>query len=129
MALWGDWMAKNGISRMLEAARRSDDLVALAQRLGNEEYVLQAHHSRWTNFYMMGDARISRADTAVMALRCATDCSLDTRGMAQPLYMMGNIYLYDTHHLLGRKEFSGARHSLTKATNAFKAAGFWRRLG
>ena len=65
MALWGDWMAKNGISRMLEAARRSDDLVALAQRLGNDEYVLQAHHSRWTNFYMMGDARISRADTLV----------------------------------------------------------------
>ena len=65
MALWGDWITKNGTSRMLEAARRSDDLVALAKRLGNDEYVLQAHHSRWTNFYMMGDARISRADTLV----------------------------------------------------------------
>jgi len=65
MALWGDWLAKNSTSRILEAARRSDDLVALAQRLGNEEYVLQAHHSRWTNFYVMGDARISRADTLI----------------------------------------------------------------
>ena len=65
MALWGDWVSKNGTSRILEAARRSDDLVALAGRLGNEEYVLQAHHSRWTNFYLMGDARISRADTLV----------------------------------------------------------------
>jgi hypothetical protein len=51
--------------RVLEAALRSDDLVALAQRLGDEEYVLQAHHSRWTNFYGIGDARISRADTLV----------------------------------------------------------------
>jgi class 3 adenylate cyclase/predicted ATPase len=65
MALWGDWMAKSGTSRILEAARRSDDLVALAQRLGRDDYVLQAHHSRWTNFYVMGDARISRADTLV----------------------------------------------------------------
>jgi predicted ATPase/class 3 adenylate cyclase len=65
MALWGDWVSKNGAGRVLEAARRSDDLVALAQRLGDDEYVLQAHHSRWTNFYGLGDARISRADTLV----------------------------------------------------------------
>jgi predicted ATPase len=65
MALWGDWWAKNSTSRILEAARRSDDLVTLAQRLGNDEYVLQAYHSRWTNFYVMGDASISRADTLV----------------------------------------------------------------
>jgi predicted ATPase len=65
MALWGDWVAKNGTSRILEAARRSDDLVALAQRLGRDDYVLQAHHSRWTNIYVMGDARISRADTLI----------------------------------------------------------------
>ena len=33
MALWGDWLTKSGRSRILEAARRSDDLVELAQRL------------------------------------------------------------------------------------------------
>jgi predicted ATPase len=65
MALWGDWVAKNGAGRVLDAARRSDDLVALAQRLGNDEFVLQAHHSRWTNLYGIGDARTSRADTLV----------------------------------------------------------------
>jgi hypothetical protein len=65
MALWGDWMTKTGTARILEAARRSDDLVALAQRLGRDDYVLQAHHSRWTNFATMGDARICRADTLV----------------------------------------------------------------
>jgi predicted ATPase len=64
-ALWGDWLVKNGTGRPLEGARRSDDLVALSQRLNHEDYVLQAHHSRWTNFYMLGDARISRADTLV----------------------------------------------------------------
>ena len=65
MALWGDWLVMNSVSRVAEAARRSEQLVALAQRLGNEELVLQAHHSRWTLFYGMGDARISRADTLV----------------------------------------------------------------
>ena len=39
MALWGDWLTKNSAARALEAARRSDDLVTLAQRLGNDEYV------------------------------------------------------------------------------------------
>ena len=65
MALWGDWLVKNATGRTLEAARRSDDLVTLSRRLNHEDYVLQAHHSRWTNFYMLGDARISRADTLV----------------------------------------------------------------
>jgi predicted ATPase len=31
--------------------------------LNHEDYVLQAHHSRWTNFYLLGDARITRAET------------------------------------------------------------------
>jgi class 3 adenylate cyclase/predicted ATPase len=65
MALWGDWVSKSVTSRILEAARRSVELVALAQRLGSDEYVLQAHHSRWTNYYVMGDARTSRADTLI----------------------------------------------------------------
>jgi len=62
-ALWGDWLVKNGGGRILEAARRSDDLIAMSLRLNHEDYVLQAYHSRWTNFYIMGNARISRADT------------------------------------------------------------------
>ena len=65
MALWGDWQAKMGTGRILEGARRSEDLVALSQRLNDEDYVLQAHHSRWTNFFYLGDARISRSDASV----------------------------------------------------------------
>ena len=65
MAMWGDWLTKTTSGTVHDAARRSDDLVALSRRLEQEEYVLQAHHSRWTNFFMLGDARISRADTMV----------------------------------------------------------------
>jgi hypothetical protein len=49
MALWSDWPAKTSTSRTLEGARRSEDLVALSRRLGKDEFVLQAHHSQWTN--------------------------------------------------------------------------------
>ena len=65
MAMWGDWLTKTTSGAVHDAARRSDDLVALSRRLEQEEYVLQAHHSRWANFYLLGDARISRADTVV----------------------------------------------------------------
>ena len=65
MAMWGDWLTKSASGHIQEAARRSEDLVALSRRLDREEFVLQAHHSRWTNFYALGDARISRADTLI----------------------------------------------------------------
>ncbi len=65
MAMWGDWLSKTASGRISQAATRSDDLVGLSQRLDHEDFVLQAHHSRWTNFYTIGDARISRADTQI----------------------------------------------------------------
>lgn len=65
MAFWGDWLVKLGTGRISDSARRSDDLVSLSRRLDHEDYVLQAHHSRWTNYFVMGDARISHADTLV----------------------------------------------------------------
>ena len=65
MAMWGDWISKTASGRLSEAAKRSDDLVGLSQRLDHKDFVLQAHHSRWTNFHLMGDARISRADTQI----------------------------------------------------------------
>jgi class 3 adenylate cyclase/predicted ATPase len=65
MAMWGDWLSKTTSGRVSEAAKRSDDLVGLSQRLDHEDFVLQAHHSRWTNFHLIGDARVSRADTQI----------------------------------------------------------------
>ncbi len=63
MALWGDWIFKANTDQLERAAGRADDLVALSQRLGDADLVLQAHHSRWTTFGLMGRAAIARADT------------------------------------------------------------------
>jgi predicted ATPase len=63
MALWGDWMYKGSTGQLESAATRADDLVALSQRLGDTDLLLQAHHSRWTTFNSLGRAAIARADT------------------------------------------------------------------
>ena len=62
MALWGDWLYL-GNTDIERGAGRADDLVALSQRLGDADLVLQAHHSRWTTFHRLGRAAIARADT------------------------------------------------------------------
>jgi predicted ATPase/class 3 adenylate cyclase len=62
MALWGDWIYKANADRIERAASRADDLVALSQRLGDPDLVLQAHHSRWTTFALLGRTAIARAD-------------------------------------------------------------------
>ncbi len=63
MALWGDWIFKANSGQLEHAATRGDDLVELSQRLGDTDLVLQAHHSRWTTFQLLGRAEISHADT------------------------------------------------------------------
>ena len=62
-ALWGDWAFKGFTGQLERAASRADDLVELSQRLGDADLVLQAHHSRWTTFHLLGRAAIARADT------------------------------------------------------------------
>ena len=63
MAMWGDWICKTTAGEIVAASRRSEDLVTLSGKLDSDEYVLQAHHSRWTNFFFIGDVAIARADT------------------------------------------------------------------
>ena len=62
-ALWGDWVYKNSAGQLIAASRRSEDLVMLSRKLGDDEYILQAHHSRWTNYFFLGDIRVTRADS------------------------------------------------------------------
>jgi predicted ATPase len=62
-ALWGDWVYKTSAGQVIAAARRSEDLVMLSRKLGDDEYILQAHHSRWTNFFFLGDITVTRADS------------------------------------------------------------------
>ena len=63
MAMWGHWMYFSTSGRLKQAAERAQDLVALSQRLGNDEFVLQAHHARWTTCQMLGQASVARFDT------------------------------------------------------------------
>lgn len=63
MALWGDWLYKTTSGAIEAAARRSEDLVNLSRRLADDNYILQAHHSRWTNYFMLGNVAVCRADT------------------------------------------------------------------
>ncbi len=63
MALWGDWIHKANTDQLERAASRADELVALSERLGEADFVLQAHHSRWGTFGLLGRAAIARADT------------------------------------------------------------------
>jgi class 3 adenylate cyclase/predicted ATPase len=63
MALWGDWMCKGQTGQLERAASRADELVALSERLGDPDLALQAHHSRWNTFTLLGRAAIARADT------------------------------------------------------------------
>jgi class 3 adenylate cyclase/predicted ATPase len=62
-AMWGDWVFKSTVGRLFEASRRSEDLVMLSRKLDDDGFVLQAHHSRWTNFFFLGDVSSARADT------------------------------------------------------------------
>ncbi len=62
MALWGDWLVKTQSGELHAAAARSDQLVGLSLRLRDEAFVLQAHHSRWTNLFNMGRMAGARVD-------------------------------------------------------------------
>ena len=63
MAMFGDWMYKNTKGLLVEARKRSEDLVVVGRKLNDDGFVLQGHHSRWTNLFMLGDAGLARADT------------------------------------------------------------------
>ena len=63
MALWGDWLYKGSTGDLEHAAIRADDLVALGDRLGDADLLLQARHSRWATLLALGRVAIARADT------------------------------------------------------------------
>ena len=62
-AKWGDWLFKNTRGQLVAAAQRSQELVDLGRTLADDGYLLQAHHSRWTNLLFLGDVADARADT------------------------------------------------------------------
>ena len=63
MAMWGDWLYKTQSGQLRAATERSAQLVGLSGKLGDEAFVLQAHHSRWTNLLNTGEIATARIHT------------------------------------------------------------------
>jgi DNA-binding winged helix-turn-helix (wHTH) protein len=55
VAQWGRWVHLTHRGRLREAGALSDELLALAARLGDPGSALQAHHSAWTTHLWDGD--------------------------------------------------------------------------
>jgi len=54
-AKWGLWLNANIRRKTALARDRADELVALAQRSGDGDLVLEAHHCRWSTAFFRGD--------------------------------------------------------------------------
>jgi class 3 adenylate cyclase/tetratricopeptide (TPR) repeat protein len=61
-ALWGMWLCANLQRRTSVARDRAEELVALAQRSGNDELILEAIHCRWSTSFFRGDVLNALAD-------------------------------------------------------------------
>ena len=60
--VWGHWLFCNLTGRGLQARERAEQLVSLSKNLGDDEFVLQAHHARWTTFQNLGELATTRFD-------------------------------------------------------------------
>jgi class 3 adenylate cyclase/tetratricopeptide (TPR) repeat protein len=61
-SLWGLWFCANLTRRTDVARERVEELVALAQRSGNDELFLEAIHCRWSTAFFRGDVGGTLAD-------------------------------------------------------------------
>jgi class 3 adenylate cyclase/predicted ATPase len=61
-ALWGSWFVEIHVGRAERACALADELVALAERLRDEDLMLEAYHSRWANSLQSGEVANSLSD-------------------------------------------------------------------
>jgi hypothetical protein len=61
-AIWGLWFCSNLSRRTAVARDRAEELVALAQRSGDEPLILEAIHCRWSTAFFRGDVLRSLSD-------------------------------------------------------------------
>src|SRR5882757_395369 len=54
-ALWGLYYCSLASGRLSEAAAHADELLALAQRLGADDLVLEGHHAKWATSLYCGE--------------------------------------------------------------------------
>ena len=62
-AIWGLWLCSNLGRRTAPARDRAEELVALAQRSGDESLILEAIHCRWSTAFFRGDVPRSLTDS------------------------------------------------------------------
>lgn len=60
---WGLWLLCQKRGRLNEAQTFSDELLALANKLDNQEYLLQAYHAAWTVSFRVSDFQSCAAYT------------------------------------------------------------------
>jgi class 3 adenylate cyclase/tetratricopeptide (TPR) repeat protein len=56
-AKWGLWINANLRRKTALARERASELVTLAQRSGDDELLLEAHHCRWSTAFFQGDVK------------------------------------------------------------------------
>ena len=61
-ALWMDWLYRGLSGDMPGASVRAERLVEIANRVGDVDLKLQAHHARWTTAFFRGHVATARAD-------------------------------------------------------------------
>jgi class 3 adenylate cyclase/tetratricopeptide (TPR) repeat protein len=61
-ALWGSWYTTQVTGKGEQALVLADELVLLAQRLGDEDLMLEAYHSRWATSHTFGLNAATLAD-------------------------------------------------------------------
>ena len=57
--VWGLWHSMNSSGRLDEASALAHELIAIGERQGSEELILQAHHSAWTSQFGRGELRLA----------------------------------------------------------------------
>jgi class 3 adenylate cyclase len=62
-ALWGSWYCAHLTGETTRALALAEELVSLAERLGEEELMLEGYHSRWATSHTLGLNHATLSDT------------------------------------------------------------------
>ena len=66
-AKWGLWLNANFRGKTAQARDRAGELIALAERSGDSDELLEARHCRWSTGFISGDVAGARADSTIGA--------------------------------------------------------------
>ncbi len=64
-AKWGLWLNANIRRKTALARDRADELLALAQRSGDDDLMLEAYHCRWSTAFFRGDVAATLTDCRI----------------------------------------------------------------